>query len=66
MGESNILQSSQRCSRSLNLTLIGPSWSIFLCLAQSLLRGGWSMPISSGLKGTHTYTEQIGFRKRKK
>lgn len=23
------------------------------------------MPISSGLKGTHTHTEQIGFRKRK-
>lgn len=52
-------------SKSLNLTLIGPSWSIFLCLAQSLLRGGQSMPISSGLKGTHTHTEQIGFRKRK-
>lgn len=62
MRKRNMFESFQCSNKSLHLTLSLVQIELcFLCLNQSLLLGGWSMPNSSGLKDTHTY--QIRLRK---
>lgn len=64
MSESNILKSSQCSSRSLNLTLLGPSWRIFWAWPRHCGVGNGVCQLALVLK-THTCTDHIGLRKRK-